>query len=57
MKKTGKKDVKGQRAKASSKKASTTDLPVKDATGVKGGTTSKDKYLVMTMDNTLISSI
>jgi hypothetical protein len=54
-----KKDVKAERTKkAPVKGAPVNDLPVKDATGVKGGRkagTGQQEYLVVTMENTLVS--
>ena len=61
MGKSVKKDAKGQRAKkAAVKGAVVSDLPVKDATGVKGGRKAggtQQEYVVMTMENALVTSL
>lgn len=60
MGKNAKKDAQGQRAKkAAVKGAVVSDLPVKDATRVKGGRKAggtQQDYLVMTLENATVTS-
>jgi hypothetical protein len=61
MGKNAKKDTKRQRTKkAAAKSAVVSDLPVKDAAGVKGGRKAggtQQEYMVMTMENVLVTSV
>ena len=58
MQKKQRTNRKVQRTKTSTKKASTNDLPVKDATGVKGGRkagSEQQEYLKITMSDVIVS--
>ena len=61
MGKNGKKDPKAQRTKkAPAKSAPVNDLPVKDATGVKGGRKAGEApldYMKVTMSDVLVSGV